>query len=218
VSCNGGSNASASVLVSGGAGVFTYSWSPTGGTAATASGLVSGSYSCTITDANSCSIIKNFTITEPAVIDTSVTVASGVVTATQTGATYQWIKCPSTLLTGETNQTFEPKTIGDYKVEITVGACLQTSNCVTVSTLGTPVLTSKAAILVYPNPFNDVFYIESSDNGTATVVDILGRVILNFKIISGTNNVNLSNAPSGTYLLKITNYNNESKTVKLLKK
>jgi len=68
VACNGGSNGSASVSVSGGAGAYTYSWSPTGGTAATATGLAAGAYTCTITDANSCTITKNFTITQPSAI------------------------------------------------------------------------------------------------------------------------------------------------------
>jgi hypothetical protein len=43
VSCNGGSNGSASVTPSG-AGGYTYSWSPSGGTAATATGLTAGTY------------------------------------------------------------------------------------------------------------------------------------------------------------------------------
>ncbi|MDR6969397.1 hypothetical protein J2X31_003428, partial [Flavobacterium arsenatis] len=71
VSCNGGSNGTASVVASGGTGSYTYSWSPSGGTAATASGLSSGNYTVTITDANGCSIQKNFTIGN--VLDCSIT-------------------------------------------------------------------------------------------------------------------------------------------------
>ncbi|MCP9747026.1 SprB repeat-containing protein, partial [Lacihabitans sp. CS3-21] len=65
VSCNGGSNATATVLASGGTPSYTYSWAPSGGTGATATGLQAGSYTCTITDANSCQITKTFTITQP---------------------------------------------------------------------------------------------------------------------------------------------------------
>ncbi|MCP9747321.1 SprB repeat-containing protein, partial [Lacihabitans sp. CS3-21] len=71
VSCNGGSNGTATVVASGGSGGFTYSWSPSGGTSATASGLSSGSYTCTITDAASISITKTFTITQPTAISTA---------------------------------------------------------------------------------------------------------------------------------------------------
>ncbi|MBF4473839.1 SprB repeat-containing protein, partial [Flavobacterium sp. HJJ] len=65
VACNGATNGSASVTAAGGAGGYTYSWTPTGGTAATATGLAAGTYTCTITDANNCQITKNFTITQP---------------------------------------------------------------------------------------------------------------------------------------------------------
>ncbi|MFC1226803.1 SprB repeat-containing protein, partial [Pedobacter sp. BG31] len=68
VACNGASNGSASVTASGGAGGYTYSWSPSGGTAATVTGLSAGTYTCTITDANNCQIIKTFTITQPTAI------------------------------------------------------------------------------------------------------------------------------------------------------
>ncbi|MFC5978829.1 beta strand repeat-containing protein, partial [Flavobacterium salmonis] len=65
VSCNGGSNGSASVTASGGAGGYTYSWSPSGGTAATATGLSAGIYTVTVTDANGCTATRDFTITQP---------------------------------------------------------------------------------------------------------------------------------------------------------
>ncbi|TWI44569.1 SprB-like repeat protein, partial [Flavobacterium glaciei] len=77
VSCNGGPTGSATVSVSGGTSGYTYSWSPSGGTAATASGLAAGTYTCTITDANSCTTTASVTITQPTVIDFTTTVLSG---------------------------------------------------------------------------------------------------------------------------------------------
>ncbi|MBD3583985.1 SprB repeat-containing protein, partial [Flavobacterium selenitireducens] len=44
VSCNGGFNATATISATGGTGAYTYSWSPSGGTNATASGLTAGTY------------------------------------------------------------------------------------------------------------------------------------------------------------------------------
>lgn len=89
VSSNGGSNGSATVTVSGGTPFYTYSWSPTGGTATTASGLAAGTYTVTVTDANACQATQSFTITEPPVgapaTVASVTVpANGVYTVGQT--------------------------------------------------------------------------------------------------------------------------------------
>ncbi|MFL5752667.1 MAG: T9SS type A sorting domain-containing protein [Bacteroidia bacterium] len=69
--CNGGASGSATINASGGSGSYTYSWSPSGGTAATASGLIAGTYTCIITDANGCSISKTFTITQPPALSVS---------------------------------------------------------------------------------------------------------------------------------------------------
>lgn len=65
--CSGTSTGSASVSsVSGGTAPYTYSWSPSGGTAPTASNLAAGNYTVTITDANGCQIQRSVTITTAA--------------------------------------------------------------------------------------------------------------------------------------------------------
>src|SRR6476646_8581011 len=53
VSCNGGSNGTATVVASGGTSPYTYSWSPSGGTNATATGRSAGSYTVTVKNATS---------------------------------------------------------------------------------------------------------------------------------------------------------------------
>ena len=71
VSCNGANDGNAMVMVTGGVGPYTYLWAPSGGTSATASGLAPGTYTCTTTDANSCTLSQTFNITEPAAITIS---------------------------------------------------------------------------------------------------------------------------------------------------
>ncbi|HTF04759.1 MAG TPA: choice-of-anchor L domain-containing protein, partial [Bacteroidia bacterium] len=58
-SCTG----TATVTVNGGSGPFTYQWLPTGGNAATATGLCAGTYSCLVTDQNSCGIPDTIVVT-----------------------------------------------------------------------------------------------------------------------------------------------------------
>src|SRR5690606_18442734 len=65
VSCNGGSNGTATVNVIGGNAPYTYQWSPSGGTAATATGLATGTYEVEITDSTANTITHTFAITEP---------------------------------------------------------------------------------------------------------------------------------------------------------
>ena len=64
VSCNSGSNGTASVSVSGGTPGYTYLWN-NGATTASINGLTAGTYSVTITDNNGCTATQAFTITEP---------------------------------------------------------------------------------------------------------------------------------------------------------
>ncbi|MGZ4094135.1 MAG: LamG-like jellyroll fold domain-containing protein [Bacteroidia bacterium] len=80
VACNGGSNGVASVSASGGTGSLTYNWSPSGGTASTASGLSASNYTCTIKDGNNCAITKTFTINQPSALVLTVASQTNVTT------------------------------------------------------------------------------------------------------------------------------------------
>ncbi|MDN3706356.1 BspA family leucine-rich repeat surface protein [Myroides ceti] len=68
ITCHGGNDGSASVTVIGGAQPYTYLWTPSGGTAAIATGLTAGNYTVTITDANGAVITKDFTLTAPPIV------------------------------------------------------------------------------------------------------------------------------------------------------
>ncbi|MBK9177034.1 MAG: gliding motility-associated C-terminal domain-containing protein [Flavobacteriales bacterium] len=67
-SCNGFADGSASVTVNGGTPGYSYSWSPNGGSGPSANSLSAGTYTCTITDASSCSTTVSATVTEPTAI------------------------------------------------------------------------------------------------------------------------------------------------------
>ncbi len=71
VSCNGRNNGSASVLLVGGTGALTYSWSPSGGTSATAGLLSANTYTSTITDSRGCQGTANVVISQPSPVNLS---------------------------------------------------------------------------------------------------------------------------------------------------
>ncbi|MCO6499906.1 MAG: hypothetical protein J5I47_05940, partial [Vicingus serpentipes] len=71
-SCFNVADGSATVAPTGGNGGYTYSWSPSGGTGATASGLLGGTYTVTVTDAQSCSADTTLTINRPPVLDADI--------------------------------------------------------------------------------------------------------------------------------------------------
>ncbi len=100
VTCNGLSDGQVTVNASGGTAPYTYAWSHNGAlTGPSASDLPAGSHSITITDANNCTGICTFTVTEPPVLtaaaafvcnadgtaDIDLTVAGGTAPYT-----YQW--------------------------------------------------------------------------------------------------------------------------------
>ncbi len=66
VGCNDGS---ASVLTSGGTPGYTYNWTPSGGTGATANGLAAGTYTITVTDSVGCVATNTAVVYSTASID-----------------------------------------------------------------------------------------------------------------------------------------------------
>ena len=65
VSCANQCNGSATLTVSNGQPPYTYAWAPSGGNAATATGLCAGTYTATVTDAAGCTTTHTVTITQP---------------------------------------------------------------------------------------------------------------------------------------------------------
>lgn len=83
-SCNGGSNGSASVSVTGSSGPFTYEWS-NGGTTATINGLSAGSYTVSIMDGNGCEVTGNVSLVAPSALNLTVSQSNVACNGDSTG-------------------------------------------------------------------------------------------------------------------------------------
>ncbi len=123
-SCNGSTNGTATVGVSGGTAPYTYVWSPGGKTTVVITGLSVGTYTVTVNDHNLCSAIATVTISQPAAIsiNTSMTAATcnsstGTATASVSGGTspYTYVWNPG----GQTNATATGLAAGNYTVTVT---------------------------------------------------------------------------------------------------
>lgn len=77
------------------------------------------------------------------VVNTEVTLANNVLTATISGAAYEWINCDGdTVIPGENGQSFAPTESGSYAVRITHNGCTAVSECIAVCYDVEPVITS----------------------------------------------------------------------------
>ena len=141
---------------------------------------------------------------------------SGILEATQTGATYQWYQCPNTILTGEINQTYIPTIVGDYKVEITLGGCTNTSTCVTVTTLGNENFDS-SNFSYYPNPTSAILNLSyDAIIEEVQVFNLLGQQLITNKTKNKEVELDLSTLPTATYFVKIIS-EGKSKMIKIVK-
>jgi len=124
VSCFGGNDGSATVVVNSGNGPFLYLWS-NGGTSATIPNLIAGDYTVTVTGAAGCTAVTTVTVLEPPalIVTTTTTInilcnggSDGSITVSSTGGTgsitYSWSN-------GETTETISNLSAGTYTVTAT---------------------------------------------------------------------------------------------------
>lgn len=131
---------------------------------------------------NGCSTTVRTTIVATVNAEPSsvVTVNGNTLTATETGATYQWINCGNSAnITGATLQSYTAPGSGSYKVTVTKNTCAVTSACTNLTITGTEDETSnQTSFKIYPNPSNGDFTIEQSENSTIEILNNAGQLVM----------------------------------------
>lgn len=209
----GNNNGSAAVVASGGTGGYTYSWAPSGGNAATASGLVSGNYTCTITDANSCTTTATVNVGSTGGPTTSVQSSgdvtcfggndgTGTISASGNGPfTYSW--APS----GGNAATATNLAAGIYTVTVTdINSCSSTQ---TIS------ITEPTAVAPTISSFTDATCGNSDGTATAAATGGTGGYTYSWAP-SGGNAATANNLAAGVYTVTVTDANNCTSTTTVL--
>ncbi len=206
-SCSPGNNGSAQVVASGGTGVLTYSWSPSGGTGTIASGLGAATYTVTVTDANSCTQSATAVVTSfpsPTANITSITnitcnnFNNGSATVAGSGGgggyTYAWL--PG----GATTPTISGLSGGNYTATVTdVNGC---TGSATAAIINPSVVVANASLTqpISCANANDAVITGNGSGGTGAY---------QYSLNGGPNQASpiFSGLSSGTYTVTVTDAN-----------
>lgn len=210
VSCNGESDGSVSVTVSGGTAPYTYAWS-NGATAASISGLSAGTYTITVTDANGCSASADVTVEEPSPLsltydggdETCIGSADGFAVVNVSGGT-----APYTYLwsNGATTATASGLSAGTYGVTVTDANGCVASNSTAVTIISNGITSCSAMVTSSYNEGVDISTFGGSD-GSASVNVFGGTAPLSYTWSNGQSGATATGLNAGTYTVDITDAN-----------
>ncbi len=201
ISCFGGSDGSIQLTPAGGTAPYTYSWN-TGSTNKDIFGLSDGNYQVTITDANGCSIIENYTITMPTALQSSGTQVNvlcngdntGSIDLTVTGGTapytYTWSN-------GSTTEDLGNIVAGSYTVTVTDSRGCAVNRAFTI--------TQPLALSVVDN-INNVACFGDGD-GSIDISVSGGIAPYTYSWSGGETTQDLFNLSGGNYTLTVTDAN-----------
>lgn len=205
VSFYGGNDGTATVGVTGGTAPYTYSWNPSGGTSQTATGLIAGTYTVTVTDKNGCTATQSFTITQPiplmtdSVSQTDVSCKGGnngtaTINAIGGNPPYTYLWSPS----GGTNATGTGLSAGTYTVTVKDSTGNTITENFTITEPDTLIITQGNITNVNCHGLN---------TGSITVTINGGTAPYSYNWSNGSINPMADNLVAGTYMLKVTDAN-----------
>ncbi|EJF54082.1 hypothetical protein SapgrDRAFT_2422 [Saprospira grandis DSM 2844] len=205
VNCFGGNDGAATVTATGGITPYTYVWNDASAqTTATASNLIAGTYTVTITDGNSCNLVTTATVAEPAAAlnatlsgtdPACAATATGQASAVATGGTppysYLWSDGQTTPTTSNLLAA------GNYCVTVTDANGCTFTDCITLTD---PLAIQLAATVsaVSCNAGND---------GEIALTASAGTAPFSYNWSNGATTATNSNLVAGTYCVTVTDNN-----------
>ncbi|HBS85221.1 MAG: hypothetical protein A2W91_04650 [Bacteroidetes bacterium GWF2_38_335] len=201
VSCFGGNNGAATVSASGGTPGYTYLWSNSAVTPSV-SGLIAGVYSVNVTDLNGCTSTASVTITEPAILASTISGTnllcngdgSGTATISVSGGTtpysYLWSN-------GAVTPSISGLSVGVFGVTVTDANGCSLTNSVTLSQ-PQPLSSTVNIVDASCNGFND---------GSATINVSGGTTTYSYLWSSGGISATETGLSAGNYTVTVTDFN-----------
>ncbi|MGD1848927.1 MAG: LamG-like jellyroll fold domain-containing protein, partial [Salibacteraceae bacterium] len=197
VSCNGLSDGSITTLANGGTAPYTYNWN-NGDTIASLSGIVAGTYTLTLTDANGCSATFSQSISEPTAIVASNAnilpdcgISNGAVDISISGGAAPYTHLWSN---GATTEDIASIPAGTYTITIT-----DNSGCTTTANYNVNNINGANASSVVTEPLCN-----GDNNGSIDVTTSGGTAPYTYAWSTGASTEDLNTLADGTYTLTIT--------------
>ena len=204
--CNGGTG-NASVTAGGGTPSYTYAWSPSGGNSSAATGLSAGNYTITLSDANGCTKTNSVSITQPAVLTSTISATNpncnggtgnAAITAGGGNPAYTYAWSPS----GGNSSAATGLSAGNYSVTLS-----DASGCTKTATVS---LTQPAALTATVSSTGATC---GSSNGSATVIAGGGTGgYIYFWNPTGQTGTTATGLGAGSYTVTITDANGCTQT------
>jgi hypothetical protein len=202
VACNGGSTGAISLTTTNGVGALTYNWGG-GITSQNRTAIAAGTYTVTVTDANSCTTTSSFIVTQPAAplaatsTKTDATCAGnadGSVNLSVTGGslpyTYSWSN-------GATTEDISSLAAGTYTVTVTDARSCTTTRSVTI--------TQPAAFVLSATTTSAAC--EGGTDGTINLTVSGGISPYTYNWSNGTTTEDITGVTAGNYNVTVTGAN-----------
>ncbi len=179
----------------------------------------SGTYIQNLQNNGGCdsTITLNLTIIN---INPAITNNSNILTAQQAGASYQWIDCDlDAIIPGATNQTFTPTHVGEYAVQIMIGNCTETSNCVVVNNVTLEENQLENGFDIFPNPFTreaKIVFNMPQTNTTIRLLDILCKELQSVSFSGTEYTLYRESLSASMYFVQITDASGKVATRKIV--
>lgn len=189
---------------SGGAYLYNWSFGCSADTCNFTPTVLNNYFSVTITDSFLCtsSYYGNIVM---APVNAGVQLAGDSLTASPAGLSYQWLDCASdTPIPGATARVFYPVIAGNYRVIVTNPyGCADTSACSFLPLSIGPDGADGADFRLYPNPAQDVFYIDAQGASRVVIHDLTGRAVHELAVKEKGSVAVRADLPPGVYVVRV---------------
>jgi alpha-tubulin suppressor-like RCC1 family protein len=171
--------------------------------------IVSKTYLLTSLDSKGCSDTSTIYVQILTLPNANITKNKTVITATQIGATYQWLNCNTakSIIAGAINQIYTATVNGNYAVIVTQNGCSDTSICVNINSVGLSENNNENKISIFPNPANAKLTVTSE---TAIkeiyIYDLVGKLLNQLDLVNTKTKeteITIDELNAGVYIIQI---------------